>query len=270
MPLSIASLNSGSNGNSYYIGNENEAVLIDAGISCREIEKRMARLSLQISKVKAVFISHEHSDHIRGVEVFSRKYKLPVYITEQTLRASGLKIEQELMYTFTSNRPVEIGNLKITGFPKFHDASEPHSFTVASDRTNIAVLTDIGQPCEHVIKSFSECHAAFLEANYDDKMLDEGNYPYYLKKRISGDKGHLSNAQALELFLKYKNEKLSHVLLSHLSKDNNDPQTVKELFSRHAGQVQVSVASRYNETPVYLIDPEGSRKAETQKQMTLF
>ena len=251
MSLFIASINSGSNGNCYYVGNASEAVLIDAGISCRETEKRLKRLGLAIEKIKAIFISHEHSDHIRGVQVLSAKFKLPVYITETTLKNSSLQLDETLVRSFRADETVTIGNLCIKPFPKLHDASDPYSFIVSGNGVNIGVLTDIGSACEHVISNFKECHAAFLEANYDDELLENGHYPYYLKSRIRGDKGHLSNLQALAIFTEHKSEFMSHLILAHLSKDNNCPKLVEELFSKHATNTHVSVASRYCESPVY-------------------
>src|ERR1700744_1424280 len=226
MSLFITSLNSGSNGNCYYVGNDEEAVLIDAGISCRETEKRMNRLGLSIEKVKAVFISHEHSDHINGLEVLSKKYQIPVYITAKTLSKTRLLLNEKHICQFTAYATVSIGSLAVTAFSKRHDADDPHSFVVSGNGVNIGVLTDIGSVCKNVKDNFSQCHAVFLETNYDDQMLTEGNYPYHLKKLISGNFGHLSNAQALELFVKHKPPYMSHVLLSHLSKDNNCPDKV--------------------------------------------
>jgi len=253
MSLFIASLNSGSKGNCYYDGNDNEGVLIDAGISCRETEKRMKRLGLAIEKVKAIFISHEHSDHIRGVAVLSAKFKLPVYITTATLQNSRLSLHEDLIRTFNANEEVSIGELFVKPFPKFHDASDPYSFIVSNNEIKIGVLTDIGSACENVINNFKQCNAAFLEANYDEDMLENGNYPYYLKSRIRSDKGHLSNKQALEIFVDHKPEFMTHLLLSHLSKDNNDPQLVHDLFLKHAQNTTIVVASRYNESPVFRI-----------------
>src|SRR5215831_6196152 len=131
MCLYIASLNSGSNGNCYYIGNDNEAVLIDAGISCRETEKRMKRLGLPMNRVKAIFVSHEHIDHISGLPVLSKKFQLPVYITSNTLQFSGLALEQHLINSFCAYQMVKIGELSVMAFPKFHDACDPHSFIVS-------------------------------------------------------------------------------------------------------------------------------------------
>jgi len=253
MSLFIASLNSGSNGNCYYAGNDNEAILIDAGISCRETEKRMKRLELSMKKVKAVFISHEHIDHIKGIQTLSQKYQLPVYITEGTHKASGIYLQKDLIFSFKKNKPVHIGNLSVTPFSKFHDAENPHSFIVSCNNINVGVFTDIGFACKDVIKQFTRCHAAFLESNYDEHMLMNGSYPVHLKNRISNGNGHLSNKQALELFRLHRPPFMSHLLLSHLSHNNNTPEIVHQLFSKYAGKTKIVIASRKEETPVYHI-----------------
>jgi len=275
MPLYIASLNSGSNGNCYYVGNTSEAVLIDVGISCREVEKRMRRLGLPMERVKAIFISHEHTDHISGLEVTAKKFNLPVYITDGTLQNSRLKIDPSLKYSFHKYKPISVGALAVTAFPKSHDAADAYSFVIEQAGIRVGVFTDIGYNCEDVIANFKKCHAVFLEANYDEKMLAEGGYPYYLQKRISGDKGHLSNHQALELFTKHRAPYLSHLFLSHLSKNNNSPELVQELFSKQAGETYVRVASRYMESALYQIDGNLYKETEvlTEKaagQLTLF
>lgn len=253
MSLNIASLNSGSNGNCYYVANQHEAILIDAGISCRETEKRMDRLGLSINKVKAIFVSHEHHDHIRGLPVLAKKYQIPVYITNGTLQHGSLTLDPHLVRSFKGYQEIMIGELCISAFPKFHDAAEPHSFIIKCNDINVGVFTDIGAICDHLTNHFKQCHAAFLEANYDDGLLDKGNYPYHLKKRIRGGKGHLSNKQALEVFTTHKPSFMSHLLLSHLSKDNNCPDLVKQLFTQHAGDTEVIVASRYEESKLYQI-----------------
>jgi phosphoribosyl 1,2-cyclic phosphodiesterase len=257
MQLAITSLNSGSNGNCYYIGNEQEAVLVDVGISCRETETRMRRLGLSMRKVKAIFVSHEHSDHIKGIPVLARKYKLPVYITFDTLYRSRIDFDGVEILSFTGYEPVTVGALSVTAFPKYHDAADPHSFVVEGNGVKIGVFTDIGAPCDHVIRHFQQCHAAFLETNYDDGMLDQSYYPYYLKRRIRGGHGHLSNRQALELFVAHKPAFMSHVFLSHLSKDNNCPKLAKSLFETCAAGTEVVVASRFQETSVYNISCQG-------------
>ena len=261
MSLFITSLNSGSNGNCYYVGNSTEAVLVDAGISCREIEKRMKRLGLLIENVKAVFVSHEHSDHIKGLPTLVKKYQLPVYITPKTMRQGGLAFEDHLLKVFKSHEPVAIGGLSVTAFPKFHDASDPYSFVVSCNHIFVGVFTDIGVPCQHLIRYFKQCHAAFLEANYDDGMLENGGYPIFLKNRIRGGMGHLSNKQALDLFVTHKPEFMSHLLLSHLSKNNNCPEMVHKLFYENAGETNVIVASRHKETEVFHIGTTNGIKA---------
>jgi phosphoribosyl 1,2-cyclic phosphodiesterase len=252
-PLFISSLNSGSNGNCYYVGNHEEAILIDAGISCRETEKRMLRLGLSMQKVKAIFISHEHTDHIKGLCTLAAKYNLPIYINQGTLAACRFNLRADLIRDLQTDTQVQIGELLVTNFSKLHDASEPCSFVVSFGETKVGVFTDIGATCEQLTFYFRQCHAAFLEANYDDELLQKSAYPYFLKKRISGGKGHLSNLQALELFKTHKPAFMSHLLLSHLSKDNNCPELVSNLFTQHANGTEIIVASRYQETGVYSI-----------------
>nr|WP_040626410.1 MBL fold metallo-hydrolase [Mucilaginibacter paludis] len=253
MSLFITSLNSGSNGNCYYVGNEQDAILVDAGISCRETEKRMQRLGLSMHNVRAVFISHEHSDHIRGLPVLAKKYQLPVYITPRTLQYGGLALDENLVIPFRGYEPVRVGDLLVTAFPKLHDASDPHSFIISYRDVKVGVFTDIGSPCDNLISHFAQCHAAFLEANYDEAMLEQGRYPYHLKRRIRGGNGHLSNSQALEVFKVHRPSFMSHLLLSHLSKDNNCPQLVQDLFNLHANGTNIIIASRFEETAVYRI-----------------
>ncbi len=252
MAIYITSLNSGSNGNCYYVGNDKEAILIDAGISCRETEKRMKQLELDMKKLKAIFISHEHSDHIKGVTTLANKYHLPVYITALTA-ANGPRLIKHLSKTFIADEPVAIGELLVTPFTKKHDALDPHSFIVEYSGIKVGVFTDIGVVCEKLTHYFRQCHAAFLESNYDEVMLENGSYPIYLKNRIRGGMGHLSNTQALELFINHRPEFMSHILLSHLSRENNTPQLAAELFTVHAKETEVIVASRYEPTAVLKI-----------------
>ena len=156
MSLSIASLNSGSNGNCYYISNEHEAILIDAGISCRESEKRMKRIGLSMEKVRAIFVSHEHTDHIKGVPGISKKYRLPVYVTRATLKACGWLAEKQYLNFIEPHVEIKIGDLSIYPFIKSHDACEPQSFTITGHNTTIGVFTDIGYSCKEVIRNFKK------------------------------------------------------------------------------------------------------------------
>jgi len=278
MNLYLCSLNSGSNANCYYVGTDQDAVLIDAGLSCRETEKRMNQQGLDINKVRAIFVSHEHADHITGVPGISKKFQLPVYITPTTLENSRIPVEPTLVNSFLHNKAVSIGDLRILPFKKNHDGKDPHSFMVSGYGVNVGVITDIGFACKQVIKYFSQCQAVFLESNYCDTMLKNGNYPYHLQQRISGDEGHLSNDQALELFQHYRSADLQLLILSHLSKNNNTPALVNQLFSTHAGPTEIVVASRYEASAVYCIAgklsasvPVAKRKVlKNENQLSLF
>lgn len=271
MSVYIASLASGSNGNCYYVGNDIEGILIDAGISCRETEKRMRRLGLSPKNIRAIFISHEHIDHIKGVEVLSNKHDIPVYITHSTRVAGKLRLKDSLVHRFEKDIVREVNGFSITAFTKSHDAIDPHSFIVQHKNMTIGVFTDMGYACDNLIQHFKQCHAAFLEANYDEEMLENGRYPYHLKKRISGNEGHLSNRQALELFLQHRPEHMSHIFLSHLSKENNHPDIAYKLFKEQAGEVQIIIASRHEETPLYHISAKGTSVSyQKMEQAALF
>lgn len=268
MNLQIASLNSGSNGNCYYIGNEEDAVLIDIGLSLRETEIRMKQLDLSLHKVRAIFISHEHTDHIRGLSTVANKYNIPIYITPETAKG-GPKLIRHLSKDFTANQSIYIGQqsssenqIMVTPFRKEHDAADPHSFVVSYQGIHIGVITDIGIACDRVSHYFQQCHAAFLESNYDEVMLRNGRYSQPLKDRITNGQGHISNRQALDLFRNYRPKNMSHLLLSHLSKENNHPDLALQNFLPHANETEVLIASRYGPSPVITINPESRHSLE--------
>jgi len=266
MPLFISSIASGSNGNCYYIGNGNEAILIDAGISCRETEKRMARQGLSMQQVKAIFVSHEHTDHIKGLSVLANKYQLPVFLSDGTRAGCRLAIPDRLLHPLADLQRVTVGTLEIISFRKYHDAADPHSFLINSEGYTVGVFTDIGRVCERMVDYFGQCDAAFLETNYDVDMLMQGRYPFFLKNRIRSGYGHLSNTEALALFQQHRSPKLSHLFLSHLSRDNNDPDLVYNLFKEHRGDTEIIVAGRYAETPVYCL---GNKSALTHSELNI-
>ncbi len=252
MSLYFTSLNSGSNGNAYYIANEQEAVLIDVGISCKLLEQRLQDIALNPSKIKAIFISHEHSDHIKGLIAFSNKYAVPVYGNAKTLQRC-LGRTPALCRIIHNKEVVSIGSLNITAFSKRHDAIDPISYTVEHRETVVGVFTDIGKVCSNLSHHFSLCDAAFLESNYDDGMLHNGSYPSFLKQRITGGFGHLSNAEALAFFLEHRTERLQYLLLAHLSGSNNTPQLVEELFAPHHKNIHIKVASRQEAMPLIYV-----------------
>lgn len=268
MSLFVSSIASGSNGNCYYIGNGQDAVLVDAGISCRETERRMARQGLSMQQVRAVFVSHEHSDHIKGLSVLANKYQLPVFLSNGTRAACKLAIPERLLHGLVDQQTITINGLTVTAFLKCHDAAEPYSFVIQHSGVTIGVFTDIGRVCEQVATRFAECDAVFLEANYDVDLLMRGRYPYFLKSRIRGGYGHLSNAEALALFTEHRSPRLTHLFLAHLSRDNNDPDLVTALFRRHAGNTEIILASRYAETAVYQIGRPFRETAEVRQILT--
>jgi phosphoribosyl 1,2-cyclic phosphodiesterase len=251
MSLFVASLNSGSNGNCYYIGTMEECVLIDCGIGIRETVRRMKRLGLSPKKLKGIFLTHEHSDHTVGIPSLARKYGLPVYGTLPTFQEARLKLPGDLIKPITPNESLSIGNLIVHAFPKLHDAVDPIAFVVESGGVKVGVFTDLGKPSETVIDHFRQCHAAFLESNYDEEMLMRGDYPFHLKNRIHGDSGHLSNEQAFKLYAMHAPSFMSHLFLSHLSNNNNKIKLVREAFSTFENAVEIIIASRHRETKLY-------------------
>jgi phosphoribosyl 1,2-cyclic phosphodiesterase len=275
MSLFVASLNSGSNGNCYYVSSQESAVIVDTGLSCRETEKRLKRLGRSLKYVQGVFITHEHGDHIHGLPAIAKKFRIPIYISPGTIAQSRMEIDRSLIRGIPSHEPITVGDIQVTSFLKSHDARDPHSFVVSRNGVRVGVFTDIGHACENVIHYFSQCHAVFLESNYDEDLLEQGRYPYHLKQRIRGDKGHLSNKQALDLFVNHRAPYLSHLFLSHLSEDNNHPRLAMNFFSKDAGNTEIIVAGRKKETRLYHIRavlPIKKRVAflKETKQLTLF
>ena len=269
MSLYTASINSGSNGNCYYISNGKDAVLVDAGLSCREIEMRMKKMGLDISKVRAIFITHEHRDHIKGAQLLSSKHNITAYLNHKTHYKSHLKFKPELYRRIEHGEEIDVNGITVTGFSKLHDAVDPFSFVVNYAGITIGVFTDIGAVCDNLKHYMRQCHAAYLESNYDEEMLENGKYPMRLKYRVRGGLGHLSNKEALDFFLAHKPESMTHLFLSHLSQDNNDPELVLELFRQEAGDVQVHIAPRYEGSDIFHITADAA-SSQSLKQAKLF
>ncbi|MCW3807817.1 MBL fold metallo-hydrolase [Plebeiibacterium marinum] len=241
----VCALASGSNGNCYYIGNESEAILIDAGISRRQIVERMNEKGLNPLKIKAVFITHEHSDHYRGAKVLSKKLQIPIYLTTQTHLKSYQTMRPANVVNFEAGDVISIGNFRVHSFKKQHDAIEPCSFRIEHEGKNIGVFTDIGTPCDNVTHHLNKCHLLFLESNYDVDMLEQGNYPYYLKKRVASDIGHLSNDQAKNLIEEHAGDMLKTIYLSHISEDNNRGEIALDTFKPLMDKYIIKLTSRY-------------------------
>ena len=249
--LEICAIASGSNGNCYYIGNEKDAVLIDAGISCKQIVQRMKERNLNPLKVKAVFITHEHSDHLSGARVISKHLQVPIYLTSKTWYGAYKNMRPDVPKFFNPGETIIVGDFAIHSFSKNHDASEPCSFRVQHNGKNVGVFTDIGEACENVLQHLQMCDGLFLETNYDEKMLWEGRYPYFLKQRVASSVGHLSNKQAFDLLHSHAGEHLKCVFLSHISKENNTPETARNSMLPLFSRFDVKLTSRYEAGEVY-------------------
>lgn len=251
--IELCAIASGSNGNCYYIGTEEEAVLVDVGVSRKMVLQRMKDRRLSPEKVKAIFISHEHADHTRGVRVLSKVLNVPVYMTKGTFENMWNPNRPGKYGLFEPDIPLQLGAFTIHPFLKQHDAANPCSFRIEVENMSIGVMTDIGEPCNNVRHHFEQCHAVFLETNYDETMLRNGNYPYHLKQRVLSDVGHLSNEQALELAQKHGGNQLEHLLLSHLSGENNTPEIVFNTFQPLKERCCLHMTSRTEASEVVVI-----------------
>lgn len=249
--MKYAAIASGSNGNCYYVAKGEDVVLIDVGINTKHVELRMLKLGLSPAAVKAIFITHEHTDHIRGLSVFCKRYQIPVYLTQGTYNGSRLHLPDHLVNIINTDSHICIGALTIIGVPKYHDAKEPCSFVITDGHTNIAILTDLGRGCTNVRHVIQHSDVLLLESNYDEEMLRTGRYSYYLKNRISSGWGHISNREALELLLENRSPRLKHLILGHLSGENNTVDLVKQTFAPHCQGMELSIAMRTEETPLY-------------------
>jgi phosphoribosyl 1,2-cyclic phosphodiesterase len=249
--LEICAIASGSNGNCYYIGNETQAVLIDAGISCKQIVQRMKDRNLNPLKVKAVFITHEHSDHISGARVFGKKLHVPIYLTAKTWYGAYKNQRPDYPKFFNPGDIIGVGDFTVHSFLKNHDASEPCSFRVQHGGKNIGVFTDIGEACENVTQHLKMCDSLFLESNYDETMLWNGSYPWFLKQRVASNVGHLSNRQAFDLLHSHSGEHLKCVFLSHVSKENNTHEIAYESMRQLTTRFEIKLTSRYEAGEVY-------------------
>lgn len=226
--MKLCSLASGSSGNCIFAGSEETSVLIDAGLSGKRIEQGLNSFGYTGSDVDAIFVTHEHSDHIRGLGVLARKLGLPIYATAATIReirrCSSLgKIPDELFHEVTPDAPVQVGDLTVEPFSVSHDAVDPVAYRISSGRRSAAVATDMGTYSDYTIRHLQFADALLLEANHDVRMLETGRYPYPLKRRILSDHGHLSNETSGQLLCELLHDGLKHILLGHLSQENNYP-----------------------------------------------
>lgn len=229
--MKAVALASGSSGNCFYVENDKSSILVDCGISAKRILERMEILRLNPAKLKGIFITHEHSDHTRGTDVFARQLNLPIFATRGTIDNGFLCSNDELINSIKKDETTKIGGLDVEAFSKSHRAAEPVSYTVSNGK-KVSIITDLGYACKKVNEQIAESDVLFLESNHDLKMLESGPYPYFLKNWVKGDSGHLSNMQASLAVLEYGNAKLKNVILSHLSQTNNTPPVALKTFRK--------------------------------------
>ena len=252
--IEICALASGSNGNCYYIGDENDAVLIDCGVSRRLLLERMSDRGLKIDKVKAIFITHEHKDHVQGAKLMASKHLIPLYLTHETLLGLRSEHRPQQYNLIEDEEYFEVGAFKVHPVLKQHDAKNPRSFRVEKNGFNVGVFTDIGAACENVIKSVTECNVLFLESNYEEALLLGGPYPEFLKSRVASDYGHLSNDQCRQLVDLCDFDKLKTLYLAHISEDNNSAELIMKKFVDLEDRMDVRLTNRYTATEVHRIE----------------
>ncbi len=226
--MELCSIASGSSGNCIYAASDDCRLLLDVGISGKRIEAGLRELGLKTSEMDGILITHEHADHISGLGVIARRYGLPIYATQGTIDAirktsSVGEIDTSLFRTIQPEVPFRIGALTILPFSKSHDAADPVSYLLRSGQKSLAVVTDLGTYDDRMVERLRGLDVLLLEANHDVHMLQVGSYPYPLKQRILGDRGHLSNERAGQLLGQVLHDRMRHVFLGHLSKENNYP-----------------------------------------------
>lgn len=224
--MRMCSIASGSSGNCIYVGSDDTHLLVDTGISKKRIEEGLKKLEIKGEELEGILITHEHSDHIQGLGVFSRKYGIPIYATPGTIKGimsySGLgRMPEGLLHPIHTDEPFALGDVEVHPFAISHDANEPSGYRFENDGRSVAVATDLGKYDEYTVENLKNLDAVLLEANHDIHMLEVGGYPYYLKQRILGDKGHLSNELSGQLLCDILHDNLKHIVLGHLSKENN-------------------------------------------------
>ena len=262
MPLRVCSLFSGSSGNTTLIAGGKSKILIDCGVSARATETALLNVGVRPDSIRGIFITHEHSDHIKGVGIMSRKYNIPVYANEKTWAAMEDKVGDipiMCMRYVNNNSEIYIDDLCVGNFKTSHDTVDPIGYTVESENKKVSIVTDTGCVSNSIINAVMGSQLLLLESNYDKKMLAECTYPAMLKQRIAGKKGHLSNEDCADTILKLIDSNIKYILLSHLSKESNTPEiaycTVKNILEQNnvyiGNDVMVDMTYRDKSTQVY-------------------
>ena len=255
----FCSLYSGSSGNCSFVQTDTTKILIDAGQSSKKIEEALVSLNIEPSSIDGILITHEHSDHTKGLGIFSKKYNVPVYANDETWNAMEKQKEKVSLTNIKSFDFSEfsIGDINIRPFAIPHDAANPCGFNLYHDNKKMSIATDIGHIEKSVIDSLSDSSFLLLEANYEPEVLKYSRYPYLLKSRISGPNGHLSNEDAGKVISYLTSKGLNNAMLGHLSNENNFPElayktVVEQLIKNNisSDNIHLSVAKRYNPSQI--------------------
>ncbi|HEX7642802.1 MAG TPA: MBL fold metallo-hydrolase [Burkholderiaceae bacterium] len=224
--MKFASLGSGSEGNALLVAasDASATIMVDCGFALRETERRLRRIGVEPGAISAIFVTHEHSDHVGGVFKLARKYRIPVFLSQGTWQAARADADGVELSWCRDSAPIEIGSLRLLPYTVPHDAREPLQCVVQEGVQRLGVLTDAGHATEHMIAMLDACDALLLEYNHDPRMLMESSYPHFLKQRIAGDHGHLSNQASADILAAIDRSRLKTVVAAHLSRKNNTPE----------------------------------------------
>jgi phosphoribosyl 1,2-cyclic phosphodiesterase len=256
--LKYCSIGSGSSGNCHYIGYKDTNILVDAGLSGKRITTGLEDINIDIENLKGIFITHEHSDHIKGAGIISRKYDIPIFANVKTWCAMKDKlgdIKDSNMKVFENDRSYSLGDLIIRPFSISHDASDAVGYNFYAENEKMSIATDIGMITDNIRRHLYKSKLVVLESNYDPNILKMSSYPYILKQRISGNKGHMSNITAGKVLQQITDKNLKNVLLIHLSTENNFPElayeTVHEQLNGLSNIPNIVVAPRNKPSQIF-------------------
>lgn len=255
MSFNFCSLSSGSSGNCYYLGNDSQGILIDAGISATAIRKFLRDIDIPLKNIMGILITHNHIDHIRGLEVLTRKNNIPAFTTDEiwkSIYSRKVRISTDCIREISLQQRFNIAGLVIEAFPVNHDAPQTIGFQISTGDKKITIATDLGHICEIAAPYIKAANLLVIESNYDEQMLDDGRYPYFLKARIRSERGHLANQETSAFIADNFSEELSHICLAHLSINNNSPERALETLEKalsdrgiaRSESLQISVLNR--------------------------
>ena len=257
--MKICILASGSSGNSFLVWTNRAKILVDAGLSARRLRERLDGIGVPPEDIEALFITHEHTDHIRGARTLANSLGIPVFLTEGTCAACDSTFERlPAREFFVPGDIICFKDLQLVSYSVPHDAADPVNFLLCHKNRKVGMATDLGYPSRLVKERLKRCDALILESNHDRGMLLSGRYPWELKQRILGRRGHLSNDQSASVLSEVAHQELRAVFLAHLSQENNHPQLVNSLFKQvlwevGLGHVSLFVTSQDEPTAVFEI-----------------